>query len=105
MVSDIKAGVPQTYSFFADINGNTIIQDKAKLKMITLLLNADTGGFINAAQTTINAYDPAVIDEPCFTAQQIIERYRLDGQKINTPQRGINIIRMKDGTIKKVVVR
>ena len=103
--SDIKAGVPQTYSFFADINGNTIIQDKAKLKMITLLLNADTGGFINAAQTTINAYDPAVIDEPCFTAQQIIERYRLDGQKINTPQRGINIIRMKDGTIKKVVVR
>ncbi|MCR5157568.1 MAG: hypothetical protein K6D37_00415 [Prevotella sp.] len=51
--SNIRAGEAQSYSFNADISGNTIIQDKSKLKMITLLLNADTGEFINAAQTTI----------------------------------------------------
>ncbi len=103
--SMIKAGLPQTYSFIADIKGNTIIQDKSKLKMITLLLNADTGDYINAAQTTINAYDPSAIDENFITTPQITERYRLDGQKINTPQRGINIIRMNDGTVKKVIVK
>lgn len=32
-------------------------------------------------------------------------RYTLDGKMLNAPQRGINIIRMSDGTIKKVIVR
>lgn len=101
----IKAGVPQTYSYTVDIRNNTIIQDKSKLKMITLLLNAETGDYINAAQTTINAYNPSAIDEAQISTPRIIERYRIDGQKINTPQHGINIIRMNDGTIKKVIVK
>lgn len=60
---DIKAGVPQTYSFIADIKGNTIIQNKSKLRMITMLLNADTGEYINAAQTTIKEYEPSAVEE------------------------------------------
>lgn len=32
-------------------------------------------------------------------------RYTLDGKLLDAPQRGINIIRMSDGTIKKVVVK
>ncbi len=34
-----------------------------------------------------------------------VGRYTLDGKMLNAPQRGINIIRMSDGTIKKVIVR
>ena len=32
-------------------------------------------------------------------------RYTLDGKRISTPERGINIIRMSDGTIRKVLVK
>ncbi|MBR1519172.1 MAG: leucine-rich repeat domain-containing protein [Prevotella sp.] len=33
------------------------------------------------------------------------ERFNLRGEKLSTPQRGVNIIRMSDGTTKKVVVK
>ena len=35
----------------------------------------------------------------------VTSRYNLGGEKITAPQRGINIIKMSDGTIRKVVVR
>ena len=35
----------------------------------------------------------------------IVEHYTIDGKRINQPQRGLNIIRMSDGTLKKVVVK
>ena len=103
--SHISAGVPQTYSYTADISGNTIIQDKSKLKMIAMLLNAETGKYINAGVCPIKAYDPSAIDGIYSPSQQATGRYSLDGQKLNAPRRGVNIIRMNDGTIKKVLVK
>lgn len=32
-------------------------------------------------------------------------RYTIDGRRINSPQRGVNIIKMNDGTVRKVVVK
>jgi len=32
-------------------------------------------------------------------------RYTLDGQRISQPRRGMNIVKMSDGTVKKVVVK
>ena len=34
-----------------------------------------------------------------------VARYTLDGQRIDTPTRGVNIIRMSDGTTRKEVVK
>jgi hypothetical protein len=34
-----------------------------------------------------------------------ISRYTLNGSKLESPQRGINIIKMSDGTAKKVIVK
>lgn len=31
--------------------------------------------------------------------------YSLDGKKLNKPQKGVNIIRMNDGVIKKIVIK
>ena len=31
--------------------------------------------------------------------------YTLDGRQVSTPQRGVNIIRMNDGKVKKVLVK
>lgn len=99
---DITAGISQTNSFWADISNNTIIQDKSKLKVATLLLNSDTGEFINAALTTIHAYDPTGIEDNYISSPQIIDRFGVDGQKRSSLHRGINIIRMSDGTTKKI---
>lgn len=35
----------------------------------------------------------------------IVEHYTIDGKRVNQPQRGLNIIKMSDGTTKKVVVK
>lgn len=34
-----------------------------------------------------------------------VARYNIDGRLLNAPERGINIIRMSDGTVKKVLVK
>ena len=35
----------------------------------------------------------------------IVARYNMNGQAISSPQKGINILRMSDGTVKKVLVK
>ena len=34
-----------------------------------------------------------------------VSRYTIDGKKLSEPQEGINIIKMSDGTTKKVIVK
>ena len=34
-----------------------------------------------------------------------VARFTIDGKRINQPQRGINIVKYSDGTVKKVVVK
>ena len=47
------------------------------------------------------------IDQPSafVNAADVAERYNLSGQRINGAQRGINIVRMKNGTVRKVLVK
>ena len=35
----------------------------------------------------------------------VTERYALGGQRVSGQQRGLNIVRMSDGTVKKVMVK
>ena len=34
-----------------------------------------------------------------------IERYSIDGRRIDKPERGLNVVRMSDGTVRKVIVK
>lgn len=36
---------------------------------------------------------------------EVIERYSIDGKQIETPKRGINIVKMNNGKVKKVLVK
>ena len=40
-----------------------------------------------------------------FTAANEAQRFTIDGKRINARQRGVNLIRMSDGTVRKVMVR
>lgn len=37
--------------------------------------------------------------------KNILGRYNASGQRLNTPQKGINIIKYSDGTTKKVIIK
>lgn len=52
-------------------------------------------------------FDPMSITSPLDTnvSGKVKARYTIDGRQIAAPQRGINILRMEDGSIRKVMVR
>lgn len=35
----------------------------------------------------------------------VVRRYTMDGRSITMPQRGVNLLQMSDGTIRKVIVK
>ncbi|MBR3399520.1 MAG: hypothetical protein IKH08_07055, partial [Prevotella sp.] len=100
----IVADEIQDYSYTADISSKSVIQDKTKLKVVALLIDKSNGSIINAAQTTIDDYTTGINDA---NIDNVVEtaRYNLNGHKINAPQHGVNIIRMSDGSVKKVVIK
>lgn len=48
--------------------------------------------------------DPAKITKTIKDAA-VVGRYALDGRELSVPQRGVNILRMSDGTTRKVMVK
>ena len=50
------------------------------------LLHIDGGQFVDTGNDIVNVYD-------------------LNGHRITSPQRGVNIMRLKDGTVRKVLVK
>ena len=71
-----------------------------------------TGGSVSdnfdAVATVISvrpfAYDSGLTSTTIGKAA-IVERYSLDGRRLSAPQRGINVLRMSDGTTRKVLVK
>ena len=51
-----------------------------------------------------NSYiDPDAIEEIDDSSREIDAIYSVNGQKLNNTQRGVNIIRMSDGSVKKIL--
>lgn len=55
----------------------------------------------------LKEFDPTSITSPLDTnvSGKVKARYTIDGRQIVAPQRGINILRMEDGSIRKVMVK
>lgn len=55
----------------------------------------------------LKEFDPTSITSPLDTnvSGKVKARYTIDGRQIAAPQRGINILRMEDGSIRKVMVK
>lgn len=94
----------QEYSYSADIAKNALIQDKTLLKAVALLIDGKTGVVINAAQADIVEKGTG-ISTVTSAADGQTERYAIDGRKLSTAEKGINIIRMNDGSVRKVLVK
>lgn len=54
--------------------------------------------------TIIESDETTAISSLSATATEQ-ERYSLDGRRLNSPKKGVNIIRMSDGTTKKIIIK
>lgn len=98
----INAGEVLTRRYTHSISGNTMIQDKSKLKAIVLLIDRSTGTIVNAAQSDIEDYTTGIadidIEESLMSSQSEGQGvvYDLSGRKINSQlKRGIYIVNGK----------
>lgn len=92
VASSFEAGAKMTYTFNADITSKSLIQDKTKLKMTTLLIDRSNGRIVNAAQVSVEEAADAIgtlSAQPSTIAQPI---YNLAGQPQTTLRRGVNIV-------------
>lgn len=100
----IERDVEQEYTFLGSIEKNTLIQDKEQMKAVVLLIDRVSGTVVNAAQSVIREKGTA-INAVSSESEQPAARYSVDGRKLSGAEKGINIVRMNDGTVKKVLVK
>ena len=62
-------------------------------------------GVANVAKVKVADYDPTAISGIHTATATEAARYTLDGRQVSAPQRGLNIIRLSDGTVRKVIVK
>ena len=103
----IKADETQSHTYvFKNIKSKKVIQKKENLRVCVLLINTNTGKIENAAKCSISEFKTtgiSSVSEGTRTAVEA-ERYTLDGRRITTPQKGINIVKYNDGRVSKEVV-
>ena len=95
----VKADMPveHTYTFYTDYCYNTafepIIQDKHQLYVVAMLIDLNDGIVANAVKVKVD--DASIVGihtaETKQTAQTAVA-YNLQGQRLNRPQKGINIV-------------
>lgn len=102
----ITKGVTETHNKTLSISGNSLIQDKSKLKITALLLNRNNGCIVNAAQVDLNVGGSGIngVSSDGDISVKEVARYNANGQRIAAPQKGLNIIKMSNGKSVKVMV-
>ena len=82
----------------------SLVQKLWKLRVVAMLVNAD-GEIVNAAKCNVST--PAGVNGVESSMDEPVEvaRYSLDGRLLSEPERGVNIVKMSDGTARKVIVK
>ncbi len=86
------------------LNGDLVITPVAE-GTADIVLQVNSNGKL--AETTVNVTVSGATGIGNVSGEGATEvaRYTLDGKRLDAPQRGVNIVRMSDGTMKKVVVK
>ena len=100
----VEEGQTQTHSGKFATKSNALAKKATKLRVLALLYDKTRKVFINADEKEVVVVD-AVDDLPSTASQREAALYSIDGKQLAAPTRGINIIRMADGTVRKVLVK
>lgn len=110
---NFQAAIVKTVNSVADNNVATATVKNGKLVVTgvkagntTVTLNFCSNGISTTATVNVTVTQATgITGTQTSTDIREIARYTIDGKRINQPQRGINIVKYSDGTVKKVVVK
>lgn len=110
---NFQAAIVKTVNSVADKNVATATVKNGKLVVTgvkagntTVTLNFCSNGISTTATVNVTVTQATGITDTQTSADvREIARFTIDGKRINQPQRGINIVKYSDGTVKKVVVK
>lgn len=100
----LVSGKGQRFSYLWNLSQNTLIQDKEQLCVVALLLNTQKGSIENAAKVRVKSGGTTDILS-VQTDKGTKVYYSIDGRRLSHPQRGMNVVRQTDGTVRKVIVK
>ena len=110
---NFQAAIVKTVKSVADNNVATATVKNGKLVVTgvkagntTVTLNFCSNGISTTATVNVKVTQATGITGTQTSADvREVARFTIDGKRINQPQRGINIVKYSDGTVKKVVVK
>ena len=110
---NFQAAIVKTVNSVADNNVATATVKNGKLVVTgvkagntTVTLNFCSNGISTTATVNVKVTQATGITDTQTSADvREIARFTIDGKRINQPQRGVNIVKYSDGTVKKVVVK
>lgn len=81
--------------------------DNDKVYAVVLVVDNKTGEILNAAKAKVEAADIPEGITTANAAEEAVEvaRYTIDGKLTAAPQRGLNLVRMSDGRVVKMIVK
>lgn len=101
---DIEKGKTINYTNTLPVT-SSLIQDKDMLSLTAILVNRNNLGIVNAAQVHLGAGAAGINDVQKDANSNVVERYNLNGMRVNAPQKGLNIVKLADGRCVKVAVK
>ena len=103
--AEVQEDVAVTHSVEFDLSMYKKIQNRENMNLVVVLFDKTTGTVINADLTKFT--DQTGIEGVEVDNENVVEvaRYTVDGARINGVQKGINLVKYSDGTVKKVIVK
>lgn len=90
----------------ATVKDGKLVVTGVKAGNTTVMLNFCSNGISTTATVNVTVTQATGITGTQTSADiREIARFTIDGKRINQPQRGINIVKYSDGTVKKVIVK
>ena len=90
----------------ATVKNGKLVVTGVKAGNTTVTLNFCSNGISTTATVNVTVTQATGITGTQTSADvREVARFTIDGKRINQPQRGINIVKYSDGTVKKVVVK
>lgn len=86
------------------IKSNALARQASELRVLALLYDKNAKRFVNADQKKVlTAEEAAVHDVNSSADAREMMRYGVDGKRLTRPVRGIHLVRMSDGSVKKIL--
>lgn len=102
---EIEAGTTYTDERTLDLSTKGLIQSHKNLKLAALLINTNNYEIVNAAQVALDFSAGINNVENKADNNSVVARYNANGVRMSAPMKGLNIVKMADGSVKKFMVK